>query len=389
MDDPSTPRVLLVRGGALTPYSGLGGAFHDLRTALDKEEIGSWRSAGVEEYDLGPRPSAIKRLVERWWNHPRRVKSTIRRLRRQGGLNLVHISDQEQAHLVPRRSPVPVVVYVHDFFHLYPSVVQLGEATIEVGDHRPSTVRKADLRRLRRGLNRADGFICNTGATADMCRKLYPGKPLYQIPYALDLQRFAPPVTLPQPPDELKPTTCHLLVVGSHDPRKRLSFLVSLLGRLPEDIRNDLMVHHIGSQTCPNGGPTVSALAQACGVPWTYVGGDISDETLNAYRWHCETLLFPSAAEGFGYPPVESMAAGQPVLASAAPAHVELMPEGTCLPAADAEAWISALTEVHAAWKGRDGKPRQPRVDLMKHVAFLAPERFNEDMAAAWATLAA
>ena len=50
-------------------------------------------------------------------------------------------------------------------------------------------------------------------------------------------------------------------------------------------------------------------------------------------RQRSDLLLFPSAAEGFGYPPIESMSAGCPVLCSDLPAHNELMPDGDLLPA--------------------------------------------------------
>jgi glycosyltransferase involved in cell wall biosynthesis len=383
----TTHRVLLVRGGKLTPYSGLGGAFHDLRMALDNGEFPGWSSLGVEEYDLGARPSPLLRLWTRWVTHPRRVRRTVKRLKQQGQIDLVHVSDQEQAHLVPASIGVPVVVYVHDFFHLFPSTVTLSGATIEVGEQRPSAIRRRDLGKLMRGLKRADAFICNTEATAELCRQHFPSTPLYKIPYGLAVEQYTPPSPLPARPATLPASACHLLVVGSHDPRKRLGFLVEMLGGLPGDIGEDIVVHHIGSDLCPYGGVAASALAAQHGVRWHHVGDNISDDILNSYRWTCEALLFPSAAEGFGYPPVESMAAGQPVLASDRPAHNELMPEGACLPPEDKEAWRKAVAGVHATWKARGGEPRQPDTALMEHVVFLSPERFNNDMAEAWSSI--
>ena len=384
----STKRVLLVRGGVLTPYSGLGGAFHDLMTSLESGHFQPWESAGVEEYDLGQRPSAIKRLVRRWFGHPRQVRKTIRRLHAEGRLDVVHVSDQEQAHLVPHQSPVPVVVYVHDFFHLFPSVITLSGASVEVGEQRPSLIRRRDLRKLMNGLRRADAFICNTDATAALCREHFPSTPLYQIPYALDVRAYAPPSELPPKPASMADGSCHLLVVGSHDPRKRLSFLTEVLGGLPQEVASSVVVHHIGGDACPVGGPSATTLAKQHGVHWNHVGSNISDEVLNLYRWHTEALLFPSGAEGFGYPPVESMAAGQPVLASDRPAHNELMPKGACLPAEDMVAWREAITAVHSTWLARNGAPREADATLMAHVAFLAPERFHHDMAEAWQTIA-
>ena len=384
----STKRVLLVRGGVLTPYSGLGGAFHDLMTSLESGHFQPWESAGVEEYDLGQRPSAIKRLVRRWFGHPRQVRKTIRRLHAEGRLDVVHVSDQEQAHLVPHQSPVPVVVYVHDFFHLFPSVITLSGASVEVGEQRPSLIRRRDLRKLMNGLRRADAFICNTDATAALCREHFPSTPLYQIPYALDVRAYAPPSELPPKPASLADGSCHLLVVGSHDPRKRLSFLTEVLGGLPQEVASSVVVHHIGGDACPVGGLSATTLAKQHGVHWNHVGSNISDEVLNLYRWHTEALLFPSGAEGFGYPPVESMAAGQPVLASDRPAHNELIPKGACLPPEDMVAWREAITGVHSTWLARNGAPREADATLMAHVAFLAPERFHHDMAEAWQTIA-
>ena len=311
----SSPRILLVRGGVITPFSGLGGAFHDLRTALEQGRFGSWSSAGVEEYDLGEHPSAFSRLWTRWSSHPRKVKATIASLHRKQAVDIVLVSDQEQAHLVPRKSAVPVVVYVHDFFHLFPHTVTLSGQTVEVGEQSPSMVRKRDLRRLLKGLQRADAFICNTEATASVCREHFPNTPLYRIPYALDVASYAPPQTLPSPPEPLANDACHLLVVGSHDPRKRLAFLMEVLAGLDDAVASDISVHHIGADVSPAGHPSATDLAKQHGVNWHHVGSNISDDVLNAYRWNCEALLFP-----------------QPLKASVIPRWSPWRPDNRCWP---------------------------------------------------------
>ena len=379
-------QLLLVRGGVLSPYSGLGGAFHDLRVSLESGSMPSWSLAEVSEYDLGGKPSAFQRLFKRWFIHPRTVKKRIDTLHRDGLLHLVLVSDQEQAHLVPRRSPVPVVIYVHDFFHLFPQQLKLSGQTIEVGEQRPSLIRKRDLKRLMKGLERADGFICNTKATETLCREHFPSKPLFRIPYGLDATRYIPPEVLPAKPSTLTAEQCHFLVVGSHAPRKRLAYLIDVLSRLDDGLKTSVHIHHIGGDTCPYSGQSAATYAEQNGVHWTHVGSGIDDQTLNLYRWHTEALLFPSAAEGFGYPPVESMAAGQPVLASLRPAHEELLIEGQGLPAEDKQAWLTAITAVHTTWAERKGNPRTADPALMAHVEFLSPARFHEDMDEAWTT---
>ena len=380
-----TPRkILLVRGGALSSYSGLGGAFHDLRTSLEHSSIPNWSLAGVLEYDLGEHAPGWKRLWWRWVAHPRRVRKAIRAAEQTGQVDAVLVTDQEQAHLIPRSTSLPVMVYVHDFFHLFPQQLELSGERLEIGELRPSAVRRRDLRQLMRGLHRADAFICNSQDTASLCRTHFPATPADWVPFGLEVASYAPPVPLPESPQPLRERRCHFLVVGSHDPRKRLKFLINMLASLPQEVLNQLRVHHIGGNTCPYGGASADVLASDAGVPWTYVGSGISDELLNHYRWHTEALLFPSAAEGFGFPPVESMAAGQPVLASDRPAHNGLIPKGSGLDAEDAGVWANAVKDAITAWVQRDGQPRPVATDLMDHVAFLAPERFHRDMSEAW-----
>ena len=386
MPSRANKQVLLVRGGMLTPYSGLGGAFHDLQTSLVNGQITDWQGCGVAQYDLGASPSAWTRLKTRWFTHPRTVKKTVTNLAKSGQIDLVHVSDQEQAHLVPKRSPVPVVVYVHDFFHLYPTTVQLAATQVEIGEQRPSFVRRRDLARLKRGLSRADAFICNTTMTAQLCAQHFPQTPRYQIPYGLDVRKYTPPESGYQRED-FSQDKCHFLVVGSHDPRKRLSFLIEMFAALPNEFLELVEVHHVGENKCPEGGVDALQLAAKHGVTWHHVGSNIRDDVLNTYRWSCEALCFPSAAEGFGYPPVESMAAGQPVLASDRPAHNELMPEGACLPAEDVGAWHRAVIHVIEQWQSRAGAPRPPDMALIAHVAFLAPQRFHRDISAAWSEI--
>ena len=77
---------------------------------------------------------------------------------------------------------------------------------------------------------------------------------------------------------------------------------------MPEEVSNDINLIHLGSDV------------------------KVSDDQLLAALQNAEVLLFPSASEGFGYPPAEAMAAGCLVLASDLPAHNEIIPDSNLLP---------------------------------------------------------
>ena len=107
--------------------------------------------------------------------------------------------------------------------------------------------------------------------------------------------------------------------------------------------------------------------------------GRIEDDELQRLRQTCEALLFPSAAEGYGYPPVEAMAAGLPVLVADMPNHGSMVPPEYRLPVDDVEAWVEAIGALHAAWSDRTNAgtnpvPRAADETLLRHV-----ERFSFD----------
>ena len=217
-------KVMLVRGGILGPNTGIGGAHHALADTLEQGRITGWSLSGVQEYDLGTKPSAFSRLWQRWFAHPRRIKS----ISDQADIDLIHITDQEQAHLVPKNSRVPVAVTVHDLFHLFPEVRTFGETGVEIGDPSPSFIRRRDLRKLKDGLRRANLLICDSKSTLTACQLHFPDVDSVWLPLGLNMEKFdsslADQTKASHPADSLS-KECHLLIVGSHDPRKRMDFL--------------------------------------------------------------------------------------------------------------------------------------------------------------------
>ena len=386
-------KVMLVRGGTLGPNSGIGGAHHALQKTLAAGNVPGWSLQGVEEYHLGARPSAFRRVSQRWFSHPRRIQ---RLSKNQTSVDLIHITDQEQAHLVPRNSAIPTVVTVHDLFHLFPEVKSFGQSKVEIGQSRPSAVRRRDLRKLREGLARADLLLCDSKSTLAACNMHFPNIKALWLPLGLSMERFDPSqanqASASSPAQHLG-RACHLLIVGSHDPRKRMSFLFNVLGGLDADVKEDFHIHHVGDPHSPTGAPSIVELAATHSIPhFTAHGGDLSDTALIDMRFASEALLFPSISEGFGYPPLEAMATGTPVLCSNEASHNELMPDGSCLPADDVEAWRAALLDVHQGWKHRtcsDEHHRWPDADqaLVSHAHSFDMNTYNQRTSDAYNSL--
>ena len=379
-------RVMLVRGGVLGRNSGLGSAHHNLVDLLGSGSVPGWEIDSVCEYELSSRASPILRLWKRWFSHPRAVKKAISKSISKGSCDLIHITDQEQAHLIPKNSKLPVVVTVHDLFHLFPTKMTLGEQEIDIGEQNPPSYRRRDIKKLKRGLARADLLICDSNATLRDCQKHFPNVKSICVPLGIDVSSYSPNNRTIQ----VEPINdrCNLLIVGSNDPRKRMEFICKILGSIESSILNELQIHHVGLGESNFGQPAIIDLALQNKVNnWTGHGPSVSESKLMQLRDISECLLFPSASEGFGYPPLEALASGLPVLCADLPSHNELMPEGYCIPAEDIESWKDSIIEVYQTWKSRGGKPRQFSIELVEHAKKFDNTVFSSRMADAYNSL--
>jgi glycosyltransferase involved in cell wall biosynthesis len=116
-----------------------------------------------------------------------------------------------------------------------------------------------------------------------------------------------------------------LLTVGKDYPHKDHATLFRALARLPESVRLCLA----GSRIWRNPGETTDHIIAALGlgrrVKWVE-GPD--DQDVKALIQGCRAMVFPSREEGFGLPPIESMALGTPVIAAAATSIPEVCGDG-------------------------------------------------------------
>lgn len=108
------------------------------------------------------------------------------------------------------------------------------------------------------------------------------------------------------------PSPRYLLYLGSLEPRKNLGRLLDAWSRIVSKLPSDLWLVIAG------GGDRAIYQGRGFGVlpKRAHLTGYIPDRQLHGLYAGSVALLYPSLAEGFGFPPLEAMAAGVPVITS-------------------------------------------------------------------------
>jgi alpha-1,3-rhamnosyl/mannosyltransferase len=214
------------------------------------------------------------------------------------------------------RSPVPMVVTLHDLAPLK-----------RRGEFLRSGLR-LNLRYL--AVQRAVRVIVPTRAVADDAVRAL-GIPRERI---VVIAEAAAPAMRPRSTEEIRTVRTrfklperYLLWVGGlqvPDPRKRVAALARAKRTMPLVL--------VGT-----------AGRWARELPDVILTGAVSDEQLAAIYTGAHALVFPSADEGFGLPPVEALACGTPVVASDVPPLREVLDgRATLIPIDDLDGLIAA-----------------------------------------------
>jgi glycosyltransferase involved in cell wall biosynthesis len=121
--------------------------------------------------------------------------------------------------------------------------------------------------------------------------------------------------------DPTRPRT--LLYVGRSDPYKNLTVLIEALARARPSLPFPLQLKIIGppDPRYPEAGMQVDTLGLKGAVNW--VGYQATNTLIQAYQ-DADAVILPSRYEGFGFPVVEGMACGTPVICSDIPVLREI-----------------------------------------------------------------
>jgi len=252
-------------------------------------EVRSW--AGPRRFRFGgPVRKVTNALIDSYWldvGLPRAAHAT----RRDVLLMPVNLSSA--------RSSVPQVVTIHDVnFLVLPGSYDRAYASYAERMFRASTRRAAALTTVS-AFSRTQ-IADRLGVDPERISVVYPG---------LDPVR---PAATPDNPW----TRPYGLYVGATEPHKDVPALIEAWREL-SDIDLDLVI--VGQPGRDHDRVLAGARASRGRV---HVTGRVPGPELEAWYAHARLFAFPSRTEGFGYPPLEAMQRGIPVVASSA----------TCLP---------------------------------------------------------
>ncbi|MBL8750612.1 MAG: glycosyltransferase family 4 protein [Planctomycetes bacterium] len=290
------PSIALDYRPALLSDSGIARACRELARALaarDDVELHLFAHSlarARRAIDVPPR-AHLHRLPIPGRSLPALRRAGIGADRLAGGARVFHWFD----YVHPPVSRARVVLTVHDLaFEHDPSWHGDDAATLR--------------ERTRAAIAAAAAIVVPSRTTADDVRRFAPNAPAPSVvPFGAD---HVPPTGRPDP----LAGRPFVLCVGTIEPRKNHRALLAAWRLLREPRPLLVVVGRIG-WACEDTVAELAAAGRDGVVDWRQRS---SDDELWALLHHARLVVYPSLWEGFGFPPLEAMQAGVPVLANAA-----------------------------------------------------------------------
>ena len=196
---------------------------------------------------------------------------------------------------------------------------------------------------IRQTAEKTDAILTDSQFSArEICELLrVPAEKVF--PVWLGLSQFGPPPgpeAVAQARKALGLEKPYLLMVGTVEPRKNIPFLVKVYEAL-KDFDGDLvLVGGLGWKT----GPTLRAIAESPRQTGIKLLKHLADAQLSALYAGASAFVFPTRYEGFGFPPLEAMGRGAPVIAARNSSLPEVLGDAAeWVDGFDAEEWAQKI----------------------------------------------
>jgi glycosyltransferase involved in cell wall biosynthesis len=226
--------------------------------------------------------------------------------------DLYHLTSETLASLLTFKSLKPAVVTVHAFF----TYVLRNDPSLATYNH---AVHKMFDRFAAHGLHRAQAII----AVSEYVKRILvehlgiDDTKIYVVPEAVDHTVFRP-IEAP----ELFRTKYGLndgkqiiLYVGSEQPRKNFLTLIRAFARLKQRVGNVRLLK-VGQPEMQDERQKALSLIKKLGIEDQVTFLSHAGDELPLIYNAADVFVFPSLYEGFGFPPLEAMACGTPVICS-------------------------------------------------------------------------
>ena len=228
------------------------------------------------------------------------VRPLVEPLLPRSDLALWHTTHQAAKYL-PFDSRVPVLLTIHDLNFLHDDAGNVPQPPLS-GRHR----RK--LAAVQRLVDRACAIATDSAYVADEVRAFIDvgDRPVHVVPLGL----AEPPQASATRPSFLSPGP-FFLTVGNCLPHKNFRVLIGMIDAMPEA---RLVI--AGKKATPYGASIEQEITARGLESRVFMPGEVSDGDRQWLYENCEAFLFPSLAEGFGFPVLEAMQCGKPVVMS-------------------------------------------------------------------------
>ncbi len=199
---------------------------------------------------------------------------------------------------------------------------------------------------IRQTAERADAILTDSHFSAREIVELLEVPADKVFPVWLGLPKFGPPPSpeaVAQARRALGLEKPYLLMVGTVEPRKNIPFLVKIYEAL-KDFDGDLVLAGgLGWKT----GPTLRAISESPRQAGIKLLRHLDDAQLSALYAGASAFVFPTRYEGFGFPPLEAMGRGAPVVSARNSSLIEVLGAAAeWVEGYDAEAWAQKVRAV-------------------------------------------